>query len=170
METQDVLVSSLMQRSVIAIDPDLSVFDALTLAHARGVHHLPLVTAGKLVGIVCTCDLREAPPQSRVSGFAKRDVVTVSGETTAADAARTLQRSAVGSAVVVTDRARVAGILTRDDLIHADARLAELMAESRCESCGTRHHLRLCPDGWFLCVECRERARGDDWFDIGGGD
>jgi len=169
MDDPELLVASLMTAPVVVIGPDMDVAEVLALAYTRRVHHFPLVRAGALVGVVCTCDLREASPRDSVSRFAKSKVVTVTRDTTATDAAKALQLHAVGS-TVVTDGSHVVGILTREDLVEADPELAQLLGESRCVSCGTLHHLRAGPDGAFHCADCRDRARGEDWFELGGGD
>jgi CBS domain-containing protein len=171
MTNREMLVADLMTAPVVVIGPGMCTGEVLTLAYDRRVHHFPVVRAGALVGLVCTCDLREASPQQSVNLFSKslNEVVTVTRDTTAYDAARTLQRHAVGSAVV-TEGVSVIGIVTREDLVEADPELAQLMEESRCVSCGTLHHLRGGPDGRFQCADCRDRAKGDDWLDLGGGD
>jgi len=169
MDKFNVLVSSLMSHPVISIPPETRVAEVFGLADREGVHHFPIIEHGALMGLVCTCDLRGARPDSKVWPLARRQVVTVSRTSSAVEAARLMSANAVGSAVV-TDGDAVCGILTREDLASAAEELALLIGEGHCASCGTRQHLRAGPDSTYLCVDCMSRARGKDWFDFGGED
>jgi CBS domain-containing protein len=168
METLAETVSEIMSQPAVVIGPDWNVADVVALSERRNVHHFPIVERGELVGIVCTCDLRDAEPAKAVSSYARRDVATIRPERSATDAARLMAERAVGSAVVVGPDG-VYGIVTRGDLL-ARADSGPLLAEGHCVCCQDVKHLRPGPDGTFLCVDCAERARGDNWFDTGVGD
>ena len=162
-------ISSLMSAPVLTIGPDALVDDVLTLAESRGVHHFPIVDGGRLIGIVCTCDLEELGPTDRVIRVAWRHVITLPAEAELADAARLMVMQGVGS-IVVLDARRICGMLTREDLIRGDPALEQHLAEAQCSACGARKHLRPGPSGTCLCQECHRRAKQDGELDIGGGD
>jgi acetoin utilization protein AcuB len=161
-------VSEVMTQPAFVIGPDWPVADVFALAERRQVHHFPIVERGALVGFVCTCDLRDANPAELVARYAHREVATIEPTRSAADAARLMAERAVGSAVVLGPDG-IYGIVTRQDLqITAEAR--GLLAEGHCAACSSDKHLRPGPDGAYLCVECKEQAQGENWFDTGVGD
>jgi predicted transcriptional regulator len=168
MQTSQVTVAELMSHPVMVVRPDMRVSEVLELADENAIHHFPIVVRGKLIGIVCTCDLRDARPETPVSELGQWRIVTIPWNSSATDAARLMNANAVGSAIVTNGR-NLCGILTREDLARAPAGLEFLIAEGRCTACGTQQHLRAGTDG-FLCVECEERAGSSDWFESGEGD
>lgn len=163
------MVSRLMHQPVLGVGPGASVEDALALANDRGIHHIPIVQKGKLLGLVCTCDLKAARLDLPVLRLARRNVVTALPSCSAGEAARLMVENAVGS-VVVSNRDGVWGIVTRKDLAEAGPELAELLAGNECAACGERRHLRPGAGETFLCVACYERACASHWFDEGCGD
>jgi predicted transcriptional regulator len=162
------MVSGSMSVPVVTVGPDAQVQEVLALADRKGVHHLPIVADGKLVGIVCTCDLQELSPEASVMQAAWRFVVTVPLDSVLSDAARLMALHGVGS-VVVMDAGQVRGIVTREDCIRAAPELAQLLSAARCVACGSRCHLRPGPDGNCICQDCRVRARDGEWLELGGG-
>jgi CBS domain-containing protein len=162
-------VAEVMSMPVTAIGPESSAQQVLALAESEGVHHFPILEAGKLIGIVCTCDLEDLHPEVRVLQVAWRHVVTLPPEGTLPDAARMMTMHGVGSIVVVDDEG-LCGIVTREDLVNADPELDNLLFEARCAACGARSHLRPGPDGQCLCRSCQARANDSNWFELGGGD
>jgi predicted transcriptional regulator len=168
MQPQHVSVSELMSQPALVVGPDWLVSDVCALAEQKHAHHFPIVEEGALIGIVCTCDLREATPAQAVRTYARRNVATIAPTRNVADAARLMAERAVGSAVVMGPDG-ILGIVTRADLQH-DEKARSLLEEGHCAACGTSNHLRPAVDGTYLCVDCSDRARGDDWFDIGAGD
>ncbi len=168
METESESVSEVMSQPVVVIGPDLPVSEVFALAERRRIHHFPIVEAGSLLGFVCTCDLRDAEPAQPVRAYARRDAATIAPTCSAADAARLMAERAVGSALVVGPEG-IRGIVTREDL-QGRAEAKALLAEGHCAACSSVKHLRPGPDGAFLCIECSERAHGDNWFETGLGD
>lgn len=169
MQTVQAAVASLMSGPVLTIGQDAVVSEVLALAKSQGVHHFPIVTEGRLVGIVCTCDLEDLSPTDRVMRRAWRHVITLPPDADLADAARLMVMQGVGS-IVVTDAASIRGILTREDLIRADSALEQHLADAQCSACGARKHLRPGPAGQCLCQDCHSRAKQDGAFDAGYGD
>jgi predicted transcriptional regulator len=161
-------VSGSMSMPVLTVGPDAQVQHVLALADSNGVHHFPIVTDEKLVGIVCTCDLQELSPEAKVMQAAWRFVVTVPPDSMLIDAARLMALHGVGS-VVVMNEGHVGGIVTRADCIRAAPELEQLLWDARCVACGTRFHLRPGPDGHCFCQDCQVRAREGAWLELGGG-
>jgi acetoin utilization protein AcuB len=163
------MVSQFMRQPVFSVGAGASVEEALALAQDKGIHHIPIVQQGKLLGLVCLCDLNEARPNVRVLQLARRNVTTASPDCSAVDAARLMMTNAVGS-VVICNRDGIWGIVTRRDLAQRDPELAALLSEAVCAACGAREHLRFGPGDTFLCTGCAERAGTRHWYDDGGGD
>src|SRR3712207_8309308 len=77
-----------MTRGVVVLAPETTAGEALALCRERRIRHLPVLEAGRLVGIVSDRELRSAAPglgdpgrapaleQARVSEVMTRDVVT----------------------------------------------------------------------------------------------
>lgn len=162
------MVSELMSQPVVSVGPGARVEEVRALAKSRGVHHVPIVQRGKVLGVVCTCDLGDASPDVRVLQLARRNLVTALPSCSASDAAKLMKDNAVGS-VLISNRDGLWGIVTRDDLSRADAELARSLAELECSACHSKHHLRQSSGDTLLCVACAERANSAHWFDEGGG-
>lgn len=167
MQAESFPLPLVMRRPLVALHVFDSVSVALGAAQEHGVHHFPVCEGGRLVGMVCTCDLQEVGMESRV-GQLMRPAVTlpVTGSTT--DAALLMRAADVGS-ILVTDREGApCGIVTRGDL-EGEPPVAAILEDCRCEACGTHHHLHRFGDR-RLCFSCHERAAEPQAFDTGGGD
>jgi CBS domain-containing protein len=162
-------ISKFMSRPVVVVEPELAVSELMEISARRGINHFPVVDQGSLLGLVCTCDLRDVAPDTAVAKLVRRPPVCVTETSSISDTARAMAENAVGSAIVVDARG-VLGIVTRADLASAGSELAAWLAEGHCACCGTTEHLRPGLDGAFLCVDCQERGRADDWFEAGDGD
>ena len=125
------LVNNRMIRDVVTALPGTSLADGLALMHERRIRHLPVVDAGRLVGIVSDRDLRGAAPpigslpeeqrlqflrERRIAEIMKRDVVTVDPTTPIEEAARLMAARTIGALPVLEGDALV-GILTASDLL-----------------------------------------------------
>jgi predicted transcriptional regulator len=169
MSTSSCSVREIMTDRVIGIEDSCSVGDTLRLAQDEQVHHFPVFASYRLVGFVCTCDLREAPLESPVSTWMHREIAEITPGASTGEAARAMNSLAVGS-LLVRDARGIRGIVTRADLRQQSGELDTLFGEARCAFCQGREHLRAKPEGIHVCLECLERANADDWFDIGLGD
>lgn len=156
MQSNPTPVSVLMSAPVVTIAPNASAADVLALADAHGVHHFPIVERGRLVGIVCTCNLVDVRPDAAALQVGWRHVVTLPREASVDDAARLMLMHGVGS-VVVTDESGACGIVTRDDLIRAYPGLDSLVFRACCSACGAHTHLRPGSDGQGVCQSCLAR-------------
>lgn len=161
------IVSELMHQPLTSVGPGATVAEVRHVAQTQRIHHVPIVQAGKLLGLVCTCDLEGAHGELKALQLARRQVVTVKPDCAPADAARLMRKHAVG-ALIISNRDGLWGIVTRHDLMRADGVLAELLADLHCAACRSTHHLREVTEGKFLCVSCAQRAAASHWYDTGG--
>jgi acetoin utilization protein AcuB len=126
------LVADVMQSAVLTITPKTTLPEAIRLVQHRGIRHLPVVEDGALVGIVSDRDLKRAMASSATSLEAHElryllDAVTVDEIMTRAvitvgrmfpieEAARLMVKEKV-SALPVTERGRLIGIVTETDVL-----------------------------------------------------
>ena len=133
------LVSEIMSTDLITLNED----DDLDLAQSEmawaGIRHLPVVSDGRLVGLVTHRDIlgsmcsvfAELDKQEQselfrlvaVSEIMSRDIRTVGPNIDAAKAARLLLESKYGCLPVVEDEARLVGIVTEADFVQLSVRL-----------------------------------------------
>lgn len=149
-------VSSLMHAPVRTFRPDLKVIDALQFAERCGMHHLPLLEGGKIVGLICTCDLEDLDLQAPIAEAIARSAATMPAQSTAEAAMHVMVEQGVGSLLVTQDDT-VVGIVTREDLSRAGLELDEPPG-FRCESCGSAKHLKTEDNRGTLCLDCRAHA------------
>jgi hypothetical protein len=158
-----------MQHPLVELDPNADVAFALEVASLTRTHHFPMFRRGALVGIVCTCDMDDAPRDQRIGELAHPDVVTIPMQADVGAAAQLMHDKLVG-AVVALDGAIPCGILTREQLTCADPRWLDYFDAQHCEACGATKHLRPIAAGRLLCSSCASRARDQTWLETGGGD
>jgi CBS domain-containing protein len=125
-------VKDWMTPHVKVVDTNVPMTDAYNMMKQYGIRRLPVVHAGKLVGIVTLGDLREARPSPATSLsiyelnylLAKLTVgqvmthhpYTVTPNTPVQHAARIMLERKVGGLPVVEDGDRVVGIITESDI------------------------------------------------------
>jgi acetoin utilization protein AcuB len=127
------LVSDVMSTNVVTIPSHTSLAEARRIMDAHNVRRLPVVDRGKLAGVV-TRDALERTGPSQLTTFSvhemsyllnkitvekamRKEVVTVSPETTVEEAIALAQRKKVGSLVVVKDHT-IVGITTTNDFFY----------------------------------------------------
>ena len=127
------LVADHMTRSPATIRPEASLREAAALLRDRRIRHLPVLSGGKLCGIVSDRDVKGAVPvpigdaltsdlsqayDRPVFEFMTTDVITVGPGDSIMDAARLMRRHKISGLPVVYDD-RLVGILTENDLLDA---------------------------------------------------
>jgi len=148
-------LAQIMGPSLITIGDDASVAQALQLARAHQVHHLPVLHGSDLAGLMCTCDVHDAPPDSLVAQWMSRPPVTLEASAPLQAAAQTMKDKQVGSVIVLLD-GQPRGIVTRGDLLQAEPRSEQILVNARCECCGLTRHLSTDAQGHTFCVYCKE--------------
>lgn len=127
-----------MQRNVVTVSPRASLHEARGRMRGNNIHQLPVTDEeGKLVGILSNRDIREATlPVGLIKGATEKEaedllrntavekvmtrkVVTATVEDTLEDAAVLLHDFRINSLPVLDAQGRVAGILSRTDVLKA---------------------------------------------------
>ena len=155
MSSHPATLAQMMGPSLITIGSDASVAQALQLARSNQIHHLPVLSGSELVGLMCTCDVRGAAPESLVAQRMSQPAVTLDASATLHTAAKTMQDQRVGS-VIVTVEGQPRGIVTRGDLLRVEPSTEDILWNGRCECCGLTRHLSTGPDGRTLCMYCSD--------------
>jgi acetoin utilization protein AcuB len=128
------LVEERMRSHPITVAPQDSFRHAMGLIRQRGIRHLPVVEAGRLVGIVTDRDLRQAAPSSATSlemhelhyllervnicDIMTAKVHTVSPDASIEEAACLMIRHKIGCLPVLRG-SELIGIITETDLLGA---------------------------------------------------
>jgi acetoin utilization protein AcuB len=120
------MVRDVMTRRLVAIGPDTPCDKARLVMDDHRIRHLPVVSEGRLIGIVSDRDVRSAAAGSG-STVARRimtpDPLTVTPQTPIEHAARLMLDARIGALPVVDDH--LAGIVTYTDLLRAFVRVLE---------------------------------------------
>jgi CBS domain-containing membrane protein len=127
-------VAGFMTENVLTIDIDDPASEVLRLFESYPVHHLPVLSGGKVAGMLSSADLMKMAtltPEGgstleawldkrvRVARLMSRPVITVRPEATLLEAARTMAGNAVHALPVVDEAERLLGIITTTDVMHA---------------------------------------------------
>jgi CBS domain-containing protein len=165
--SKDAIVDLFMSKVVSRVPPSETVVRAHRQATEAGHHHLMVTAGDDLVGVVCTCDLENAPSDASVSDHMSRDPVTIVAGTALAEAADRMARDDVGCLPVLSE-GLVVGVLTRGDVMRATG---EDPIGRICASCGERHHVHAPRGGVDFCNDCIDQVEAEQPLrDTGVGD
>ncbi|HEX9103441.1 MAG TPA: CBS domain-containing protein [Polyangia bacterium] len=150
---------------MLTVAPDTPCREADDRARTLGVRHLFVVDGGKLVGVLCRCDLYPEPEAHEdVATRMASHVYALDPSATLGEAAAAMKALSVGCLPVV-HKDRPVGLVTRGDLRRAGAPEPALGAHC-CLECGSVHGVR--PDahsGLEYCLDCIDlfTALGNDY-------
>ena len=127
----DVTIERYMTPSPYTIGSDQPLSAAHQIMHRHDIRHLPVLRAGRIVGVVSLRDLHlvETLPgvhadELSVEEAMSQDVYSVARDAPLAQVARAMATRKLGSAVVL-ERNKVVGVFTTVDALHA---LADTLA------------------------------------------
>jgi len=124
------LVKDSMTREIVTLSPDETAGTALAVCRERRIRHLPVLSEGRLVGIVSDRDLRSSTPalgdsaraaalqEILVEDVMARNVVTTLPDDPIEQAANTMREQRIGCLPVV-DSGKLVGIITASDVMDA---------------------------------------------------
>ena len=126
------LVKNWMTKTVITIDINDSMQDAINSLKEHAIPMLPVIKKGKLVGIVTDRDLKRASPsdtttlevhellflvsQIKVRNVMTKDPITVPPDFSVEEAAELFLKKGISGAPVVDQEGQVVGTITKNDL------------------------------------------------------
>jgi acetoin utilization protein AcuB len=123
-------IAHVMTPDPIAVGPDASLATVRSLMDAWKFRRVLITEHGKLLGIVTDRDLREHNgylESTKVTAAMRSDLITITPNQTAEDAARLMIAHKIGGLPVMEGDA-VVGILTATDLLKAFVRIASATA------------------------------------------
>jgi len=113
-------VEERMSRPVEVVSPESSVIEAGKTLETRGIKRLPVVEAGRLVGVVTQTDIARGliaiSPLKAVSDIMTTNVTSIDTAATIAEAAQLMSAQGISS-LIALHRHGVAGIITEKDLL-----------------------------------------------------
>jgi acetoin utilization protein AcuB len=126
------LVRSRMTASLHTVTPDTTIADALTMARAERIRHLPVLEGTKLVGLVTDRDLRSAVPPAwsdaddyrksvstkKVREVMSKAVITAPPTTPVEEASKLMYENRIGC-LPVMENDKLVGIITETDLLRS---------------------------------------------------
>lgn len=128
-------VGEWMTPNPVSVLPETPVLDALKLLGDHGFRRLPVVEAGKLIGMTTSKDLKDAMPSKAttlsvwelnyllskltVAEMMARPVITASEHEDMEDAALRMQEHRVGGLPVLNEAGQLTGMVTVSDVLRA---------------------------------------------------
>jgi acetoin utilization protein AcuB len=125
------LVQDVMQRGLVVVAPETGLSEAAGFLQRRGIRHLPVLSHGRLVGIISDRDIkgavlsaftspdpagRAAPERLTAADVMTRAVITIAPMFPVEEAARVMVDKKI-SALPVTEDSRLVGIVTETDVL-----------------------------------------------------
>jgi len=126
------LVSDWMTRDVLTITPETSLKEAHEIMNQKRIRRLPVVTQGRVIGIVTLGDIRGAEPSQasslsiwevndllaklKVSEIMTRNPATIHENENIGEAARFMLENKFSGLPVVDDAGHLVGIITESDI------------------------------------------------------
>jgi chloride channel protein, CIC family len=130
-----IFVSDAMNHNVLALTPDDSAAEAYQIMLDKGFRGIPIVESEQTVGMVTMSDLlrvtRDKLASTPLKSIMTESVVAVHPDESLLDALDKMINHGVGRLPVVSkESGKLAGIITRTDVIRAYERALELLARS----------------------------------------
>ena len=107
---------SIIIRDVFSIDPETPVNVARTLMKTKNIAGLPVVSSGKLIGILTKRDLEFSDSEGPVKDIMTKDVITADQNVSIEDAKYILYKNRVEKLPLVDSRGRLMGLITAKDI------------------------------------------------------
>jgi acetoin utilization protein AcuB len=130
-------LAQIMSEDVFTTSPEAPLTEALDEMHARHVHHLVVVSACHVVGVLSQRDRAMAHTGATVRDAMQSDVISATVDTTVQQAANLMRGRSIGC-LPVFDGDELVGIVTTTDLLELLGRGAERAAAAERKAAGRR--------------------------------
>lgn len=126
------LIKEWMSKSVITIDDDKSLNDAIKLFQTKMISMLPVIKDGKLTGVITDGDIKMAMPSDattldrfeipplldsvKIGSVMTKPVDTIRIEQTVDEAAGIMLHKGISGMPVLNDKGKISGIITKSDI------------------------------------------------------
>jgi acetoin utilization protein AcuB len=109
--------SAVMTRDVVVVSPTVSVGAAARMMDRLHIRHLPVVEAGRLVGILSDRDLLRHPPSATAGEAMSIAPVTCSADASVSRIAQLMLDRKIDSIPIVSPSGTLTGLVTSTDLL-----------------------------------------------------
>ncbi len=107
---------SIIIKDVFSIDPETPVNVARTIMSTKNIAGLPVVSSGKLVGILTKRDLEFSESNGKIKDIMTKDVVTADENVSIEDAKYILYKNRVEKLPLVNKEGKLMGLITAKDI------------------------------------------------------
>ena len=125
-------IKDCMTRSPITVSPIDNIQDTFQILIQKGIHQVPVVRNGEIVGIVTDGDLRVASsedakqPTLKVASVMSRNPVSVTDDLKIVEAAKIIRKRRFNVLPVVDKKVDLVGIVTLRDILDGLINLLEI--------------------------------------------
>lgn len=120
-------VIEVASRDLITLGPDLSIKEAAQILTREGIEGAPVLDGEEVVGILTLSDITKAIAQNKehlkVKNIMSDEIITVESDMMIADAVEVMNQNNIGRLIVLDEKGRPIGIVTRTDLLNKIAAL-----------------------------------------------
>ena len=169
-------VKDIMSKNVVFVSRDESVLRVSEILISKGIGSV-LVYDQTKKGIISKTDIikeivlkNRNPLDTKAKDIMNTNLITIDWNSTLEEAAKKMKEYKVGRLVVLDDKGRIAGIISKSDVTYIEPSLVDLLEEEGyifedlgdnvsisgyCDNCGNySEDLKLVGD-MYLCEECR---------------
>jgi CBS domain-containing protein len=166
-------VDKFMSEAVLSIGIEEPASEVLRLFAGYPVHHLPVLSGQKVVGMLSSADVMKIAaviPRTandpgayldqrvKVATLMSRPAITVRPDATLLEAARTMAGNAVHGLPVVDEGGRLLGIITTTDVMHAALESAPARSTPPSDSPDTRTDIEMSATEFDHALACARTA------------
>lgn len=114
---RDLPIERVMTTPPVVVEANTPAAEARATMAARGIHHLPVVAEGRLVGILGSAEIARAPANARAADVMQAQPVSIPSRATLQEAGAILASGMFHSLPVTAVGGAVVGIVTSTDLV-----------------------------------------------------
>jgi len=127
------LIKNWMAKDVVTVDENASVMRATRIMKENKIRRLPVVSHGRLIGVITDSDLKDASPsktssldihelyyllsEMRVKDVMTTNPVTLTGDDTVEKAAMVILENKISGIMVVDEMGHLVGVLSETDVL-----------------------------------------------------
>lgn len=120
-------VIEVASRDLITLGPDLPIKEAANVLTKEEIEGAPVLDGEEVVGILTLSDITKAIAQNKehlkVKNIMSDEIITVESDMMIADAVEVMNQNNIGRLIVLDEKGRPIGIITRTDLLNKIAAL-----------------------------------------------